>query len=151
MFAVNQVKENFAVVCLEEFSRCTELLAKHQSNQSRRPHHTRTRPADRYSPQLAGTGPLICVYTKLMGQIRGELYSNSCRLGCNTVVNPAKLISCVPERQTICISVSMWEQFSHLIGQINESAVTTFWTFFFFTFCLSLYIFFRLCSLAGSF
>lgn len=67
---------------------------------------------------------LICVYTELMGQIRGELYSNSCRFSCNTVVTEAKLINYVPERQTICISVSMWEQFSHLIGQINEGAVT---------------------------
>lgn len=89
----------FAVVCLEEFSRCTELLAKPRSNRRRGPHHTHTRSVDHYGPQLAGTGPLICVYTKLMGQIRGELYSNSCRLGCNTVVNPAKLISSVPERQ----------------------------------------------------
>lgn len=97
--AVNQVEAKFAVVCLEEFSRCTELLAKPRSNRRRRPHHTHTHSVEHYGPQLAGTGPLICVYTKLMGQIRGELYSNSCRLGCNTVVNPAKLISSVPERQ----------------------------------------------------
>lgn len=112
---------DFVVDCLKEFSRCT--LPTH-SRISVPGHITHIQTNTLTHTLISSLQSDMCVH-RVNGSDQRELYSNSCRLSCNTVVNPAKLISAVPERQAICISISMWEQFSCLIGQINEGAVTS--------------------------